>query len=1122
MSRSFALLVRCSAGLIAAGMISGAGFDGTDGIEKNREIIAKLSADISKVEHSIQVTKALILRSPDATYLPDLHFRLAELFVEKSRYIFARLIESQPAGERTLAGDKALEVQITKKLAIETYDRLVNDFPEYPHNDQVRFFRAHEYRELGEWDTMVAQYKALIEKYPRSDWAIEARLTLGDYHFDKGELDQSEEHYAGILALPESHVHDMARYKLGWIRINQLRFKDALDYFEAAAASGHKKKHGAIGDAHSLDVKREALMAAVWPFSEVKKAAEAPAYFRRLADSKTIYVATLKKLANRYYIKTDYVSAAMLYREIVPLSADAEQNIEFVQRIYESVRNMPTHDPQRYSRAASDVAAIVDTLARYQNHPKYAEHDQRQLRTDFELVARDLATRLHMEAQQQHDKESAAVAAEAYRRYLSVFVDSPEKKAIQTNRAEALFQAEQFLPAALQYEEIAKTLGDGNEARDALYSSLLAFHRALDLDAEYREKHPAAGGLLNALDLLKSREGIKQVGAYYVKRWPEGEKTANVKFNIAKMNYQQGEYRVAAELFTAFVGQYPSHKDAPTAGNLALDSLHKLDDYQALANLADSFAKNTRISDVNFKNEAARLAANARQRKVELTVLSGSAADFSETILTEWGKHKGTQEGEEYLYAAFVKYKNDANVAGVFDFGGRLMGAHPSSTRLLDVLGTMASFAVRAADFDRAAVLFEEYYKRFPRDNSAVQMLASAARIRHMLGQDDLAAKALSNLGSITTGADKVKAVSDLLAMEAENGNWQAVMGAAEKAIAEDDRWLVPHVYMALADLTLGPVEWAAPELAKAVHLTARSDLDKDLQARAFFELGSQRQKDFDKISFAGAGSTDSVLARKLNLAQAVEQQYVAAINLGRPQWAIASLAEVVKMYRDLATFINSAPIPENLNASDRKQFEQLIGQRSQEYEQKGKETQLACAQKAEQLKLLTPFAARCVKPDKEVPVARARHKRVAGAEDEAGKREIIQLRQKLVRSPENLETILALGRRALSSGDYHLASLVFAKASEIDPRNVVAQNLTGLAFWQLGQAQEAATAFEAASNQGYLPAAANLASLYYDYGYDRLAKQIAAPLKGGKNLDLSSPDLCPGVRHVLEELSGP
>jgi len=101
-----------------------------------------------------------------------------------------------------------------------------------------------------------------------------------------------------------------------------------------------------------------------------------------------------------------------------------------------------------------------------------------------------------------------------------------------------------------------------------------------------------------------------------------------------------------------------------------------------------------------------------------------------------------------------------------------------------------------------------------------------------------------------------------------------------------------PYVYEAIADVNSGQGERAATELSKAERLSARGDADKDMQARAFFELGALFQKEFDKLAFSGPDSVDAVLGRKLELAQGIEQQYVGAINLGRAQWAIASLAE--------------------------------------------------------------------------------------------------------------------------------------------------------------------------------------------------------------------------------------
>ncbi|MBW1873145.1 MAG: hypothetical protein JRJ19_13835, partial [Deltaproteobacteria bacterium] len=60
------------------------GFSLTDEAEEKAEFVDGLKRDIIKVEHSIDVTKDLIKKSKGAPYLPDIVFRLAELYVEKS------------------------------------------------------------------------------------------------------------------------------------------------------------------------------------------------------------------------------------------------------------------------------------------------------------------------------------------------------------------------------------------------------------------------------------------------------------------------------------------------------------------------------------------------------------------------------------------------------------------------------------------------------------------------------------------------------------------------------------------------------------------------------------------------------------------------------------------------------------------------------------------------------------------------------------------------------------------------------------------------------------------------------------------------------------------------------
>ena len=111
------------------------------------ELIAKLKRDIFKVDRAIGETERLIAKSRNAPYLPDLQFRLAELYVEKSRYVYYLQAEQRARGgqgRHGLPGDRLL-----KQKAVQLYNRLLREYPDFHDGDKVTFYLAHEQRELG-------------------------------------------------------------------------------------------------------------------------------------------------------------------------------------------------------------------------------------------------------------------------------------------------------------------------------------------------------------------------------------------------------------------------------------------------------------------------------------------------------------------------------------------------------------------------------------------------------------------------------------------------------------------------------------------------------------------------------------------------------------------------------------------------------------------------------------------------------------------------------------------------------------------------------------------------------------------------------------------------------------
>jgi tetratricopeptide (TPR) repeat protein len=136
------------------------------------DLIEKLRRDIFKVDRSIGETDKLIAKSRNAPYLPDLQFRLAELYVEKSRYVYSLQAETRPEGQK--GAMVSPETKLLKQKAMQIYNRILKEFPDFKDADKVTFYLAHEQRELGQFDDMIKTLSDLVRKYPSSPLRLDS------------------------------------------------------------------------------------------------------------------------------------------------------------------------------------------------------------------------------------------------------------------------------------------------------------------------------------------------------------------------------------------------------------------------------------------------------------------------------------------------------------------------------------------------------------------------------------------------------------------------------------------------------------------------------------------------------------------------------------------------------------------------------------------------------------------------------------------------------------------------------------------------------------------------------------------------------------------------------------
>ena len=394
------------------------------------ELITKLKRDIFKVDRSIGETEKLIAKSRNAPYLPDLEFRLAELYVEKSRYVYFLQAETRPEGQK--GAIVSPETKLLKQKAQQLYHRLLREFPDFHDGDKVDFYLAHEMRELGQFDEMLKTLGELVRKYPSSPLRLDSEQIIGDYFFDKNDLAEAEKHYRSILDAPPSAVHDLARYKLGWIRINQGNHSDAVTYFEAAAASAPLP---GVDPAKALNVKREALLDLVYSYTEARPAKGALHYFEKLSESRATYALALDKLANRYFIKQQYEWAIPALRKLMEVQPDPELDLERAGKLYDAIKAAKG----KVSAEPEDLRFLVRAAVDVKVDASKDEAARKKALAELEEMARDLATQLHLAAQKKDDGAHYLDAADAYKEYLSLFRPKQYVATMMQNRADALF-----------------------------------------------------------------------------------------------------------------------------------------------------------------------------------------------------------------------------------------------------------------------------------------------------------------------------------------------------------------------------------------------------------------------------------------------------------------------------------------------------------------------------------------------------------------------------------------------------------------------------------------------------------------------------------------------------------
>jgi TolA-binding protein len=101
--------------------------------------------------------------------------------------------------------------------AIKTYQKILDNYPNYERNDKVLYQMSRAHDEIGQTDEAMSVMDRLVTDYPYSKFVDEVHFRRGEYYFVRKRYLDAEGAYQSVIDIgTTSSYFELALYKQGW------------------------------------------------------------------------------------------------------------------------------------------------------------------------------------------------------------------------------------------------------------------------------------------------------------------------------------------------------------------------------------------------------------------------------------------------------------------------------------------------------------------------------------------------------------------------------------------------------------------------------------------------------------------------------------------------------------------------------------------------------------------------------------------------------------------------------------------------------------------------------------------------------------------------------------------
>ncbi len=648
-----------------------------------------------KREQAIEVMERFIKKYPNNRYTPDILFRLADLHFEKTEYLYdaqKNAYEKQmDAYEAKKIAEKPIEPVKNYDKTLEYFKRILNDFPSYKQIAGAYYLTGYIYLQLSldsenevekNYNSEKAKYyfEELVSNYPEGRYTARAYLRIAEYYYNKKpEANKPTTYYKYIaldyydkaLAVKGGDVFDYATYKKAW------SFYTIADVINMDAYQQSIKIFSFLIDKYDKDdddeikmYREEAIEFIAISFVEgyenntevLKK------YIEEDIKNAKYGREVLEKVAKAYFDGALWKMSINIYEMIFkyyPLNPENPSLYDYIIAAY-----------LKLGDKEGAIAARDKFLSSFKKGTKWYEENSEDEKAM--TILDDLNARYLYDAAAHHynrawelkdagkDEEALKVfelASELYNKYLLEYPLSTNYYEVQYYYAEVLYLTGKF------------------------ENSIKMFKKVRDNNEKFSHAEDAAKRIIDGYEgLLKEKIAKGELPAILKPKGNELEKLDDIKpLKMAE------EYKILIKARDKFVEMFPGNSDAPVyLFKSAYDFYSHLQFEEARKRYFD-------LIDKYPDTEPARYALE----DVYFSYIAENKYDQAEKFYT------GIKKNPKYknLKKEDLASINTLQAASVFK---------------------KAEYYTRRKEFDKAALVYLELYKRYPKSENALQSLRNA------------------------------------------------------------------------------------------------------------------------------------------------------------------------------------------------------------------------------------------------------------------------------------------------------------------------------------------------------------------------------------------------------------